>query len=788
MHDIFVVKTKNFDKSILEQFPHAKIIEHTSDRIKLFSFVAKQTVTEHAWIVSSDCNYSNFDFDYCPPWHQNNQLHVWPTEKQVFGGDTVLINAAEFLKQADTIDQPQNYCDVCWKTTAVPQLIKPEIFVWAHSNTVNNIPGAVTLRYIGSHLDMLRKTVRKATTPYIWIVSDELDYSNFDFNWRPDWAIEKYLHVWPTENQQLGGDTFFVNVEEFIKQQDIECLDHYQTIKWHQYKITQKIKPEIFVWDRHNNPNIKNQFPHANFLRYIGSKFSMMEKTARRATTPYFWVVDSSCNYDNFDFNWRPGWSADKHLHVWPTENQIKGGDTCYVNTAEFKAQALEKQSLDQYNVINWHKDSVKLSTIPDIVVWSFGGNDENLSKIKKQFPSCKNLRYIGTHLDMIKKSLKYAESNYFWILSDCCDYNNFDPNWKPDWETENSIHCWASGQQKFGDTFYVSKLDFLQEADQLDKLEYYSSIVWHNKGYARLPWPVNYSQSHDLYTSLKNHRFSSVYEYFVMPGSSLGSTIDPSLWEKRSLIAYNRNGHVSLCPRDCISNISNRIKDYLYIQYHNCEKSTEKSQDIVFISYDEKNADLNYKILKDRFPRAKRVHGVQGNVNAYKEAAKLSGTPWYYAVFPKTEIDPEFNFDYHPNYLETPGHYIFNAHNRITDYAYGHGGVKMYHVKTTIEIENWGYDFTMSSPVITIPVNSCYLEPATAYEAWRTSFREVLKLKNDNSIEGKYRLHRWLAAGHGEFGEYSKEGAAAALQYNGDTEFANSWEWLRQQFNSRYC
>jgi len=243
----------------------------------------------------------------------------------------------------------------------------------------------------------------------------------------------------------------------------------------------------------------------------------------------------------------------------------------------------------------------------------------------------------------------------------------------------------------------------------------------------------------------------------------------------------------VSLCPRDCISDISNRLLDYPHIQYHNCENSTQMSQDIVFISYDEKDADLNYKILNDRFPHAKRVHGVQGNVMAYKEAAKLSNTPWYYAVFPKTKIDPNFKFDHQPDYLEMPGHYIFYAHNSITDYAYGHGGVKMYHVKTTIEIENWGYDFTMSSPVITIPIISCYLEPATAYEAWRTSFREVLKLKNDNSVESRYRLHCWLTVGNGEFGEYSQEGAADALKYNGDLKIANSWEWLREQFNCRY-
>ena len=77
MHDIFVVKTNNLDKQILKQFPHAKTVDYSADRVELFKCVAEQTVTEHAWIVSSDCDYSDFDFDYTPPWHQNDQLHVW---------------------------------------------------------------------------------------------------------------------------------------------------------------------------------------------------------------------------------------------------------------------------------------------------------------------------------------------------------------------------------------------------------------------------------------------------------------------------------------------------------------------------------------------------------------------------------------------------------------------------------------------------------------------------------------------------------------------------------------
>ena len=44
---------------------------------------------------------------------------------------------------------------------------------------------------------------------------------------------------------------------------------------------------------------------------------------------------------------------------------------------------------------------------------------------------------------------------------------------------------------------------------------------------------------------------------------------------------------------------------------------------DIIFISYDEPNADNNYADLLDKCPWAKRSHGVWGSDAAHKAAAE---------------------------------------------------------------------------------------------------------------------------------------------------------------------
>ena len=54
---------------------------------------------------------------------------------------------------------------------------------------------------------------------------------------------------------------------------------------------------------------------------------------------------------------------------------------------------------------------------------------------------------------------------------------------------------------------------------------------------------------------------------------------------------------------------------------------------DIVFLSYDEPNADKHYADLCNKLPWAKRVHGVKGSDAAHKAAAELSETEWVITV-----------------------------------------------------------------------------------------------------------------------------------------------------------
>jgi len=64
---------------------------------------------------------------------------------------------------------------------------------------------------------------------------------------------------------------------------------------------------------------------------------------------------------------------------------------------------------------------------------------------------------------------------------------------------------------------------------------------------------------------------------------------------------------------------------------------------DIVYISYDEPNADENYSDLLDKCPWAKRSHGVWGSDAAHKAAAAMSETERFITVDADNIVTEDF-------------------------------------------------------------------------------------------------------------------------------------------------
>lgn len=221
---------------------------------------------------------------------------------------------------------------------------------------------------------------------------------------------------------------------------------------------------------------------------------------------------------------------------------------------------------------------------------------------------------------------------------------------------------------------------------------------------------------------------------------------------------------------------------------------------DIVFISYQETNAEENYSNLLSRFPTAKRVHGIKGIHQAHVEAAKISLTKMFWVVDGDAQVLDTFKFDYIvlDKFLEHV--HVWRSLNPINDLTYGYGGIKLLPRNLTLHMDLSRPDMTtsISRHFIPIPeISNITAFNTDPYNTWRSAFRECVKLSSktidrQKSDETETRLHTWCTVGKDKlFGNYAISGANDGMIYGNENRGnvdalskINDFEWLKERFN----
>ena len=105
----------------------------------------------------------------------------------------------------------------------------------------------------------------------------------------------------------------------------------------------------------------------------------------------------------------------------------------------------------------------------------------------------------------------------------------------------------------------------------------------------------------------------------------------------------------------------------------------TAPTLDVIFISYNESNAEANWQRVLEKAPHALRVDGVRGIFNAHKAAAKLASTDMFYVVDGDAYLTDDWKFDFNPTIFDRDCAYVWHSRNPVNDLMYGYGGVKLF-------------------------------------------------------------------------------------------------------------
>jgi hypothetical protein len=232
----------------------------------------------------------------------------------------------------------------------------------------------------------------------------------------------------------------------------------------------------------------------------------------------------------------------------------------------------------------------------------------------------------------------------------------------------------------------------------------------------------------------------------------------------------------------------------------NNTVASMPNPYDVVFISYQEPDADTNYANLLKKVPMAKRVHGVKGIHQAHIQAAMLCNTPMFWIVDGDAKIVDDFNFDYQVPAWQYNHVHVWRSKNPVNGLVYGYGGIKLFPRQETIDMDTSKPDMTtsISDKFVAVKTVSNITGFNTGeFETWKSAFRECCKLSSkvidrQKDVETNKRLKIWTSIGRDKpFGEYALRGAKAGMLYGtthkGDVaalKKINDFEWLEEQFN----
>lgn len=417
----------------------------------------------------------------------------------------------------------------------------------------------------------------------------------------------------------------------------------------------------------------------------------------------------------------------------------------------------------------------------------------KNTKNWQSPFANTRTVPFVDSYLNVLKSVINDVRTEYFWFFAGFMNMETVDINYIPEQHQKTQIHVWYNthplgGLNKEGNVFLIPTKEFKNQMHNLKYLRDFKDINYHahpnlfqniiEKKYYKLDNPyAKYRESTNHYVWLINKNCEAEVPNFY-----------PSFWEDEKLYTWGANKDIILVPGN------RQIKQFYDIgNIVNFDMEYQSApMDIIFLSYDEPNAEEKFHKLQQKYPRAKWCKGVGMRSLAYITAASMSTTQYFFFVTPKQDIVDSFDFSFQPDRLKNACHYIFSAKNPVNGLEYGHGAVLLYNKRLVMETVRPGLDFTLSAPHEYVPILSSVNNfNKTPLMAWRTTFREVLKLlQMKPTVESMHRLRKWNTLGEGDNAEYVYLGAKDANEYYkrnkhdiGALKLSFELDWLNQYF-----
>ena len=329
MFDVFIMDFGGNDdnvEALTQRFPHARVVRYYNDHLNTLKRCISRSRTPYAWVISSVCDYTDFDFDYkAVPW-EAYQLHCWASDHEKFG-DTFLVNVSEFNKQLD-IPLLEWYKDVNWHYPGVPRLPVP------------------TVTYISDDLvDIVKAT--KFDTPYVLFKRD----IDPEVNFAPILWKDRAVH---TFNRANSVSLVPREISAHLKHQ---IYDYPHVLKQKEWNLGDKNLDIIYI--SNGEPDAEHWYNHlvktcsrpVKRILNVNGRSEAYKAAARASATDWFFAVFAKLEVvDSFDWTWQPDYLQEPKHYIFNARNPVNGLEYGHMGIIAYNKRlvlATEQSGLD---------------------------------------------------------------------------------------------------------------------------------------------------------------------------------------------------------------------------------------------------------------------------------------------------------------------------------------------------------------------------------------------------------------------------------------------------------
>jgi hypothetical protein len=539
---------------------------------------------------------------------------------------------------------------------------------------------------------------------------------------------------------------------------------------------------------------LKSRFINAKRIAVITNIFDALQSASKRSFTKMFWVVwDNIAVSESFKFDFKvPDWDM-QYTHVFRNGNFYDG--ICL-----FSKQSKISNREAEYRFFTNKKEIDILASIPvQYNRYTIKSYDEYVTALKTSTTDMFWVTWPNT--EVIDSSIFELTFSY---------HNTYDRQENHVWKNLcNNAESYISGLTLFSKSKPVSKRE-IDYKMLINRKEH--NIAATRFRYSRY-YINNYEEYLKIYQSESQPLFWCIWpEIEVIDESIFDLYHDPldgtydydreenHVFQNTDIDDIKYNGLMLMTTQK--NPVSKKEIDFRYLinkKEHEVLSSRLKPYDIVFISFNEINAEENWKRLVTQHPRAKRVHGIKGIHNAHIAAAKLVTTPMFWVVDGDAKVVEDFDFSLLlPQYDRDIVH-VWKSQNPVNGLVYGNGGIKLLPTILTLAVDISSPDMTTSiSPRFRAvdKVSNVNLFNTDPFTTWRSAFRECAKLASKAiagqiDSETEYRLDTWCTVNNGaDYGMYAISGALAGRTFGQDNagnkpalSKINNYSWLEAEF-----